>query len=221
MTVFSNRADAAHGQAVQPRSKRPFDILLSGICLALLSPFIVGVGLLIRIVDGPPVFFRQERIGWREAPFTLFKFRTMRAAAHGETPLLTDAARATNVGSWLRKHSVDELPQLWNVFRGDMSMVGPRPLLAIHLELATLAQRRRYAVRPGITGLAQIAGRQNLSFSQRYDLDLRYVDQRSFTGDVRILARTALDLVRPHGVETGQSLQDVDDIGLERAIGRG
>lgn len=198
--------------------KRCVDVVVSALGLLVLSPVLLGCAVAVAITSGRPVLFRQVRIGHGERPFTLVKFRTMRAPRPGEDRLRTDGDRVTRVGRVLRATSLDELPELWNVLRGDMSLVGPRPLLPEHLELYTDEQRRRHLVRPGITGLAQAAGRQHLTFSERLKLDVTYVDTRSAWLDLRILVRTVTVVVRGSGVETGQSFADVDDIGLEALL---
>jgi sugar transferase EpsL len=164
---------------------------------------------------GQPIFFRQARIGRNEIPFTIVKFRTMREPRPGEDRFHTDAERVTRIGHVLRKTSIDELPELWNVLRGHMSLVGPRPLLLEYLDLYSPAQRRRHDVRPGITGLAQVRGRQHLTFSQRLALDVEYVDTRSIRSDLSILFSTFRHVLRRDGIETGQSFADVDDMGIE------
>lgn len=198
--------------------KRLFDLVGSACLLVLTSPILLASAAAVRISMGSPVFFRQKRIGLNEREFQIIKFRTMRPPKEGESMLLTDAQRVTRVGECLRRTSLDELPELWNVIKGDMSLVGPRPLLDAHLKVFTPDQRRRHLVRPGLTGLAQISGRQHLTFGQRTALDLLYVDTRSFWGDIKILFKTVGVVLGGGGVETGQVFSDVDDVGLKKII---
>lgn len=198
--------------------KRSFDFAGSAFALVVLAPVLISCSCLIFFSMGRPIFFRQKRIGFNEAEFEIVKFRTMRPPKDGESMLLTDAQRVTRIGEFLRRTSLDELPELWNVIRGDMSLVGPRPLLDAHLKVFTPEQRRRHLVRPGLTGLAQISGRQNLTFSQRTALDVLYVDTHSFLGDIKILFKTISVVLGGGGVETGQVFSDVDDVGLKKII---
>jgi len=171
--------------------KRLFDVVLALCLLALTWPLLLIVGLCVRIILGSPVFFRQQRPGLNGKPFMLCKLRTMSDARDSAGELLPDEARLGHFGSMLRKLSLDELPQLWNVLKGDMSLVGPRPLLMQYLERYSPVHARRHEVRPGITGWAQVNGRNALSWDERFELDVWYVDNRSFMLDVKILAMTA------------------------------
>lgn len=187
------------------------------ICLLLLLPSLVIGGLIavtILLTMGRPVFFWQVRPGLYGKYFKLFKFRTMvdRRGLDGE--LLPDWERLHPVGNFIRRLSLDELPQLYNIMIGDMSLVGPRPLLTSYLQKYTSEQARRHDVRPGITGWAQIHGRQEIPFSQRLSYDVWYVDHRSMALDLKILLLTALQVVRRSGVKPGQDVRDVDDLGL-------
>ena len=170
--------------------KRLLDVLVASVALLPLAPVLAVVALLVRAKLGVPVLFRQQRPGLGGRPFTLYKFRTMRDAIAADGRPLPDAARLTSFGRWLRATSLDELPELWNVLRGDMSLVGPRPLLMDYLPLYSTEQARRHEVRPGITGWAQINGRNAASWEERLSQDVWYVDHRSTWLDVRILART-------------------------------
>ncbi|HVP43774.1 MAG TPA: sugar transferase [Terriglobales bacterium] len=194
--------------------KRLFDLLIATLALVLLSPLIAIVAVLVRLRMGRPVLFRQVRPGWHECPFTVLKFRTMRQARSEEELLQPDGERLTPLGRRLRRLSLDELPQLWNVVRGDMSLVGPRPLLTEYLQRYTPEQRRRHEVRPGITGWAQVHGRQDIPFSKRLELDVWYVDHRSFALDMRILLMTFLRVFGGGGIHSGQDVVEVDDLGL-------
>jgi lipopolysaccharide/colanic/teichoic acid biosynthesis glycosyltransferase len=172
--------------------KRAFDVCVAALGLVLLSPVLAVIALLVRRTLGSPVLFRQQRPGLGGRPFTLYKFRTMREAGPG----VSEAERLTRLGRLLRSTSLDELPELWNVLRGDMSLVGPRPLLMQYLPLYTPEQARRHEVRPGITGWAQINGRNALSWEEKFALDLWYVEHRSFMLDLRILAMTLAQVLR-------------------------
>ncbi|TDC40280.1 sugar transferase [Micromonospora sp. 15K316] len=179
------------------RAKRLLDVLGAAILLVLTAPLMVLVALLIAISLGRPVLFRQCRPGRDGAPFVLTKFRTMHPPDRGRTG---DADRLTPLGRWLRATSLDELPTLWNVLRGEMSLVGPRPLLPEYLERYSPWQARRHEVRPGVTGLAQVRGRNGLDWDEKLDLDVRYVDSRSFRLDLSILSATVLTVLRRDGI---------------------
>jgi lipopolysaccharide/colanic/teichoic acid biosynthesis glycosyltransferase len=195
------------------------DIAVAIVFGSLALPVLGIVAIVIVLTSGRPVLYRQERIGLHESPFTLLKFRTMSNTRSDQSELVSDAERVTPFGAILRRTSLDEFPQLWNVIRGDMSLVGPRPLLALHLPLYSPEQRRRHLVRPGLTGLAQIAGRRELTFSQRFALDVEYVDTWTLRGDMAILFRTAAKvLLRAGASSPEQQLVEVDDIGLEEAV---
>jgi lipopolysaccharide/colanic/teichoic acid biosynthesis glycosyltransferase len=178
-----------------PSLKRAVDVAVSAGALAVSSPVMLLVALGIRATMGPPVLFRQTRIGLDEKPFTLIKFRTMRDARDGSGRLLPDAQRLTPLGELLRKTSLDELPQLFNVLRGEMSLVGPRPLLPEYLPYYTARERLRHTVRPGITGLAQVSGRNLLAWDERLELDARYVERRSASLDTWLLLKTVLKVL--------------------------
>lgn len=180
--------------------KRAFDLLVAVPALALLSPVLLAVGGLVRWKMGSPVLFRQQRPGVGGAPFALVKFRTMRDAFDAAGRPLPDAERLTPFGQWLRATSLDELPELLNVVLGEMSLVGPRPLLMRYLPRYTPEQARRHAVRPGITGWAQVNGRNDTEWERQFEQDLYYVDNLSFLLDLRILARTALAVALRHGI---------------------
>jgi len=180
--------------------KRIFDVVFSGIGLVVLAPLMVVIATLILITMGSPVLFRQTRPGLNGVPFTLFKFRTMRNSPSEALAVETDARRMTPLGSFLRKGSLDELPELWNVFRGQMSLVGPRPLLMEYLEKYSAEQKRRMEVKPGLTGWAQIKGRNSLSWQEKFALDVWYVDHRSFWLDLWILLLTVPVVVLGSGV---------------------
>lgn len=180
--------------------KRAFDLLLTVPALVVLAPVILVVALLVRARLGSPVLFRQPRPGLGGMPFTMIKFRTMRDAFDTHGRLLPDAERLTDFGRFLRATSLDELPGLWNVVRGDMSLVGPRPLLMAYLPLYSPEQARRHDVRPGITGWAQVNGRNAISWPEKFALDVWYVDNRSLWLDIRILALTVRKVFRREGI---------------------
>jgi sugar transferase EpsL len=170
--------------------KRGLDIIVSAGLLLLLAPVLLCVWLLVRRKMGKPAIFRQQRPGLNGQPFMLYKFRTMNDARDADGKLRPDRDRLTGLGKLLRRASLDELPQLWNVLRGDMSLVGPRPLLMAYLGRYTPEQARRHGVRPGVTGWAQINGRNGISWEEKFALDVWYVDHWTFWLDVRILAAT-------------------------------
>jgi lipopolysaccharide/colanic/teichoic acid biosynthesis glycosyltransferase len=181
-------------------SKRFFDIVAAGAGLIVLAPVIAVVAYLIRARLGSPVLFRQIRPGCEGKPFEMIKFRTMKdiVGANGES--LPDAERMTTFGNFLRSSSLDELPGLWNVLKGDMSIVGPRPLLMEYLPLYDEVQSRRHCVKPGVTGWAQINGRNALSWEEKFDLDVWYVDHRSFLLDLKIIFLTVKKVLVKDGI---------------------
>jgi sugar transferase EpsL len=180
--------------------KRIFDITVAIATLTFLFPVLIFVAVLVRIKLGSPVIFRQQRPGLNSQPFEMIKFRTMLDARDCEGHLLPDSARMTSFGRLLRSSSVDELPELFNILRGEMSLVGPRPLLMEYLPLYSEEQARRHNVRPGLTGWAQINGRNALGWDEKFALDTWYVDNRSFWLDLRILWRTARKVVVREGI---------------------
>ncbi len=186
--------------------KRLLDVALASAALLLLLPFIGLLALLVRSRLGTPVLFRQRRPGLNGQIFTIYKFRTMTDARDGQGQLLPDAERLTPFGRFLRSSSLDELPELWNVLRGDMSLVGPRPLLIQYLPRYTPQQARRHEVRPGITGWAQVNGRNALSWEQKFALDVWYVDHVSFWLDAKIIALTVWKILNREGIsQPGQA----------------
>ncbi|HSD66850.1 MAG TPA: sugar transferase [Vicinamibacteria bacterium] len=194
--------------------KRLIDAVGAAAGLTVLSPLLAGAAVAVWTSMGRPIFFRHERPGYKGRLFTMWKFRTMRPTGDGEVWFRHDEERLTRVGRFLRRTSIDELPQLWSVLRGDMSLVGPRPLLAEYLPNYTAEQRRRHDMKPGLTGWAQVNGRRAISFSRRLAHDVWYVDHFSLGLDARILARTVREVFRSAGMVPGQSLEDVDDLGL-------
>ena len=189
--------------------KRAMDIAGAALGLIVLSPILAWVSLVLVVTQGRPIFFRQGRPGLRGRVFTILKFRTMRAAAPDEVWYLTDTVRITRFGRFLRASSIDELPELWNVLRGEMSLVGPRPLLAEYIETYTPEERRRHDMRPGVTSWAAVNGRHVLAFKERLQLDVWYVDHWSLTLDLRILAMTVRQVVRGTDVAATQDMAAV------------
>jgi lipopolysaccharide/colanic/teichoic acid biosynthesis glycosyltransferase len=189
--------------------KRVFDIAFALIGLAVLAPVLLVVAGLVRWKLGSPIFFCQTRAGKNGERFRLVKFRTMRDAIDSSEEFVADSERMTALGSSLRKWSLDELPELWNVLMGDMSLVGPRPLLVEYLPLYTDEQFRRHTVRPGITGWVQVNGRNALSWDEKFEFDLWYVDNQSFWLDLKIMLLTVTHLVRPRGIsQDGQATME-------------
>ena len=181
-------------------AKRVTDILLAGSALLISAPLMATIALAIRWSMGRPILFRQMRPGYSGEPFKLLKFRTMNAARDARGCLLPDAARLTPIGRRLRRLSLDELPQFWNVFRGDMSLVGPRPLLMQYVDRYTPEQARRHDKKPGITGWAQVHGRNGLTWPEKFSLDLWYVDNWSLWLDIRIIVRTLWQVLKREGI---------------------
>lgn len=186
--------------------KRIFDIVIACTLLIVLSPIIFFVALVVRWNLGSPIFFRQNRPGLHGTIFQMIKFRTMldKTDANGEA--MEDAYRITRLGGFLRAFSLDELPELWNVIKGDMSLVGPRPLLIEYLPLYNETQRRRHEIKPGITGLTQIKGRNALAWKEKFDLDVWYVDNRSLWLDVKILFLTVKKVLIREGITSKGSM---------------
>ena len=183
-----------------PISKRVFDLLLTIPGLILISPLLLLVVILVRIFHGKPVLFRQIRPGYHGKLFTVFKFRTMTEIRDGQGNLLPDENRITSLGKFLRATSIDELPELFNVLRGEMSLVGPRPLLTQYLERYSPEQRRRHEVLPGITGWAQVNGRNTLTWEDKFGYDVWYVDHQSLWLDIKIMAITFWKVIRREGI---------------------
>lgn len=189
--------------------KRLFDTVLSAVALLLLSPVVFVVALLVRWKLGSPVLFRQVRPGLHGKPFEMIKFRTMRAAVNKQGNPLPDEQRMTRLGSLLRATSLDELPELWNVLKGEMSLVGPRPLLMEYLPLYSSQQYRRHEVRPGVTGWAQVNGRNALSWEEKFKLDVWYVDHQSLWLDIKILWLTVKKVLVRDGISAdGQATME-------------
>lgn len=185
--------------------KRPMDLILSLIAIVLLSPFLLILALLVSFKLGKPVIFVQKRPGLNEKIFNMYKFRTMTNAKNDNGELLNDAERLTSFGKFLRATSLDELPELFNILKGDMSIVGPRPLLVQYLTLYNNNQKRRHDVRPGLTGLAQVNGRNAISWEDKFNFDVEYVDNVSFKNDIRIILKTIGKVFIKEGINSNSS----------------
>lgn len=200
--------------------RRLIDLTGASILSVLLSPVLAGLALAIRFSMGRPILFRQQRPGYKGEPFEVYKFRTMKDAVDAEGELLPDEERLTKVGVFMRQLSLDELPQLWNILKGDMSFIGPRPLLMEFLKWYTPEQMRRHEVKPGVTGWAQVQGRHDIPFSKRLALDVWYVDNRSPRLDMKIVGLTFLKVLSMRGAQPAQTDAEVDDVGLHDAVRR-
>lgn len=197
------------------RGKRLLDLVLAGPAFLLSLPVQALTALTVRVTMGSPVLFRQQRPGLHGEPFEMVKFRTM-LVPDPKRGLVTDADRMTRVGTFLRSTSLDELPTLWNIVRGDMSVVGPRPLLMQYLDRYTPEQARRHEIRPGLTGLAQVNGRNAITWEEKFAHDVEYVDGHSFLGDLRIIRDTVLQVVRRHGISAENAVTMPEFLGTER-----
>jgi len=203
-----------------PLSKRILDLLLILIGSIIALPLMALIALLVRLFIGRPVLFSQVRPGYRGEAFILYKFRTMQIAQGADGRPRPDAERMTALGRLLRALSLDELPELYNVLRGEMSLVGPRPLLMQYLERYTPEQARRHATLPGITGWAQINGRNNVSWEDKFELDVWYVDHWSLGLDIRILLSTPLKVLRREGINQPGNATAMEFMGSEQADGK-
>ncbi|MFA6800405.1 MAG: sugar transferase [Candidatus Methanomethylophilaceae archaeon] len=193
--------------------KRVFDFVCSLLALIVLSPVLLITALLVRIKLGTPVIFKQKRPGLNEKIFTLYKFRTMTDQKDEQGNLLPDEVRLTKFGKMLRSTSLDELPELWNILKGDMSVVGPRPLLERYIPLYTAEQRKRHQVRPGLTGLAQVNGRNELDWEQKFQLDTEYTRRITFLSDIKIILQTI------GHVFTGKGISSTTSATMEEFLG--
>jgi lipopolysaccharide/colanic/teichoic acid biosynthesis glycosyltransferase len=190
--------------------KRAIDLLGATVALVVLSPVLAATAVALLVTQGRPIFFRQQRPGLGGRPFTIVKFRTMRSPRPGEVWYATDPQRVTRIGRILRSTSLDELPELWNVLRGEMSLVGPRPLLVEFLANYTPEEARRHEMRPGVTGWAVVNGRQGASFEERFRLDVWYVDHWSLGLDARIIGRTISQVLRRTDASAAQGMDDIE-----------
>lgn len=186
--------------------KRPQDFFLSIFALIVLSPILLIVAILVRVKLGSPIIFNQDRPGKNEKIFKMYKFRTMTDERDENGNLLPDSVRLTKFGKILRATSLDELPELWNIVRGDMSLIGPRPLLVSYLELYNEHQKRRHEVRPGLSGHAQVNGRNAISWEDKFNLDVEYVDNISFIEDWKIIFKTIKKVFVKEGISSGSSV---------------
>ena len=191
------------------------DVVGASVLTVIFSPVLAALAAAIRLTMGRPILFSQLRPGYKGKPIEVLKFRTMREAEG-----LSDEERLTGLGVFMRQLSLDELPQLWNILRGDMSFIGPRPLLMEFLKWYTPEQMRRHDVKPGVTGWAQVQGRHAILFSKRLELDVWYVDNRSFLLDLKILGLTILKVLTMRGTQPAQTDAEVDDVGLHDAVRR-
>ncbi len=185
--------------------KRPLDFTITAMALGPLFPVMGITALLVRIKLGSPVLFKQERPGLDGKIFTLYKFRTMTDEKDKDGQLLPDEKRLTKFGKWLRSTSLDELPELFNILKGDMSLVGPRPLLVEYLPRYSKEQKHRHDVKPGLTGLAQVSGRNSISWDEKFSDDLRYAKKVTFAGDIKILLKTVEAVLKKDGISSGTS----------------
>jgi len=192
--------------------KRPLDFIMALLGLIILSPLLLVIAILVRIKLGSPVIFKQPRPGLNEEIFTLYKFRTMTDERDENGELLPDEVRLTSFGKFLRSTSLDELPELWNILKGDMSFVGPRPQLVKDMVFMTPEQRRRHNVRPGLTGWAQVNGRNNISWEDKLSLDLEYLERISLMGDIKIMGKTIIKVLKRDGVAT-EGMETAEDLG--------
>ena len=188
--------------------KRPMDFILSLIAIIVLSPMFLIVAILVRIKLGSPVLFKQKRPGLDEKIFTMYKFRTMTDERDQYGSLLPNEMRHTKFGNFLRSTSLDELPELFNIIKGDMSIIGPRPLLVEYLSLYNSHQKKRHKVRPGLSGLAQATGRNSLSWEEKFDLDVEYVGSVSFINDIKIILLTIKKVFVREGINFNSDIKD-------------
>ncbi len=204
--------------SAREKSKRMLDVIVSGTALIVFCPVLALIALAVWANMGRPILFRHTRPGYKAKPFVLLKFRTMTDACDSEGNLLPDPDRLTRLGKVLRRWSLDELPQLWNVFKGEMSLVGPRPLLMDYLEKYTSEQARRHDVKPGLTGWAQLHGKQDLLFSKRFEMDVWYVDNWHFLLDLKLILLTILSLHKLSAAGATPDVAKTDDLGLFAVI---
>lgn len=195
--------------------KRPLDIAISAVSIVCMSPCYLVVAILVKKKLGSPVIFKQERPGKNEKIFTMYKFRTMNDARDITGELLPDSARLTDFGRMLRSTSLDELPELFNILKGDMSLVGPRPLLVSYLDRYSEFQRHRHDVRPGLTGYSQVNGRNAVSWEEKFEMDVWYVDHVSFMTDLRIAIKTFTTVMKRDGISSGTSETMEEFMGTE------
>lgn len=200
--------------------KRPLDFIMALVGLIVLSPVLLIIAFLVRMKLGSPVIFKQPRPGLNEKIFTLYKFRTMTDERDENGELLPDEVRLTSFGKWLRSTSLDELPELWNILKGEMSFVGPRPLLVEYLPRYSQEQKRRHEVRPGLTGLAQVSGRNAVCWEDKFDFDAQYAQQVSLKVDLFILMKTIAIVLEGKGIssDTSVTMEEFKGIDGERGM---
>lgn len=201
--------------------KRPMDFILSLLAIIILSPAFIITGVLVRTKLGSPILFKQNRPGLDEKIFTMYKFRTMTDQKDGNGELLPDHIRLTKFGKMLRATSLDELPELFNILKGDMSIIGPRPLLVQYLPLYNAHQQRRHEVRPGLSGYAQVNGRNSISWEDKFDLDVQYVDNVTFVNDIKIIMLTIKKVFIRDGISSESSVTMEAFEGNTRIINEG
>lgn len=204
----------------QHYGKRLLDFAVTLVALVLLSPILLTLAVLVRAELGSPIIYRQQRPGLNERIFTLYKFKTMTDKKDESGKLLPDRERLTKFGRLLRATSLDELPELFNILKGDMAIVGPRPLLVKYLPLYNSQQRRRHEVRPGLTGLAQVSGRNAISWEDKFNLDVAYIESLSLMGDLKIILRTIKKVVAKEGISSEKSVTMEAFEGTEKAEGK-
>lgn len=216
MQVFEEKHDEHHPYGIYEKClKRPIDVFLSTGALIVFSPILFVTAALVRIKLGSPVFFTQDRPGKNERIFKLYKFRTMTDAKDQDGNLLPDEQRLSEFGKKLRSTSLDELPELFNIIKGDMSIVGPRPLLVRYLPRYNKHQARRQEVRPGFTGLAQVHGRNAISWEDKFEWDVKYVDHVTFFNDCKIILATIITVLKKEGISSGTSITMEEFMGSE------
>lgn len=198
--------------------KRPLDFFLSSMALIVLSPVLLVVAILVRLKLGSPVMFSQERPGRDENPFTLWKYRSMTDDRDEKGKLLPDEERLTKFGDTLRRTSIDELPELISILRGDMSLIGPRPLMPNYVPYYTEKEHHRHDVRPGLTGMAQVSGRNALTWEERFFYDLKYVKKTTFLGDLKILFKTMRKVVKKEDIIVRGTEESIPDFDAERRM---
>jgi lipopolysaccharide/colanic/teichoic acid biosynthesis glycosyltransferase len=211
-TNFKVKLNFKQGGIYRRYLKRPMDIVLSLIVLIVLSPILLLIAISIKVKLGTPVIFKQERPGLNEEIFTIYKFRTMTNEKNGKGELLPDSIRLTRFGKLLRSTSLDELPELFNILKGDMSIVGPRPQLIKDMVFMTNEQRQRHSVLPGLTGWAQVNGRNNIDWEEKLLLDLKYIENINFVGDWKIIFMTINKVFKRKGINT-EGMETAEDLG--------
>lgn len=204
-TNLTSKLDTHNARIYSRFIKTPMDFILSLIAIVILSPVLIILGILVRVKLGSPVLFKQERPGREEKIFIMYKFRTMTDERDEFGVLLPDGIRLTKFGRFLRNSSLDELPELFNVLKGDMSIVGPRPLLVKYLPLYNEEQKHRHDVKPGLTGYSQVYGRNSITWEERFKLDVYYTRNITFLGDLKIISKTIGTVLKREGIDTKET----------------